>query len=357
MNIKRANQAIVTNGGDPTSIGFSARLVIAELRRRGIDPQPLLERAGLASVEFADPHIHVSALAEASLIELAARETKEPAFGVDLVQDLPGLGDPRRRGLMFFLAASSQDVRGALEQFSHYAPVVNASIRVLSAFPPAGDAQLEFRYVGVPRHLLRHTTELHVAKLLWIVRKIADRELSPRSVSFAHFRPSVPAALANFFRCSVEFGAERDRIVLTRDSLALPSKFADRPLLETLRSVCDQATTSDDASGHPIRAAVETELHRALARGNASIGAIASALAVSSRTLARSLAEEGTTFSQTLDELRRTLALQYLWEKELTLDRIAELLGYAESGSFYHAFRRWTGRSPSDVCDEMLRER
>jgi AraC-like DNA-binding protein len=64
------------------------------------------------------------------------------------------------------------------------------------------------------------------------------------------------------------------------------------------------------------------------------------------------LADEGTTYGEIVDHLRRSLALQYLEEPGLSLSQIAWLLGYEESTSFNHAFKRWTGRSPSDARNQ-----
>jgi AraC-like DNA-binding protein len=59
------------------------------------------------------------------------------------------------------------------------------------------------------------------------------------------------------------------------------------------------------------------------------------------------LADENTTYEEVVDQLRRSLALQYVKEPSLSLSQIAWLLGYEGSTSFNHAFKRWTGRSPS----------
>ena len=72
------------------------------------------------------------------------------------------------------------------------------------------------------------------------------------------------------------------------------------------------------------------------------------------RTLSRRLADEGTTYADIVDQLRRSLALQYLKDDNMSLSQIAWLLGYEGSTSFNHAFKRWTGRSPSAVRNEKL---
>jgi AraC-like DNA-binding protein len=74
--------------------------------------------------------------------------------------------------------------------------------------------------------------------------------------------------------------------------------------------------------------------------------------ALSVRTLSRRLADEGTTYAEVVDQLRRSLALQYMKDPGMSLSQIAWLLGYEGSTSFNHAFKRWTGRSPSVARNE-----
>jgi AraC-like DNA-binding protein len=95
-----------------------------------------------------------------------------------------------------------------------------------------------------------------------------------------------------------------------------------------------------------LRAAVENEVERLLPSGKAKKQTIAKVLALSTRTLSRRLADEGTTYEEVVDQLRRTLALQYLKDPGMSISQIAWLLGYEGSTSFNHAFKRSTGRSP-----------
>jgi AraC-like DNA-binding protein len=91
-----------------------------------------------------------------------------------------------------------------------------------------------------------------------------------------------------------------------------------------------------------------------LPHGKATAQTVAKALAMSVRTLSRRLADEGTTYAEAVDQLRRSLALQYLKDPGMSLAQIAWLLGYEGSTSFNHAFKRWTGASPSVARNQNL---
>ena len=90
-----------------------------------------------------------------------------------------------------------------------------------------------------------------------------------------------------------------------------------------------------------LRAAIEKEVEKLLPHGKAQMRTVARSLGMSERTFSRKLALEGTTYADVVDQLRRSLALQYLREPGMSLSQISWLLGYEGSSSFYHAFRRW----------------
>ena len=134
---------------------------------------------------------------------------------------------------------------------------------------------------------------------------------------------------------------------ISADALRLPLITADPKLLRVLRPYCDAAAKERNAKPGTLRSAVEAEVEKLLPHGKAKAENVAQALALSLRTLARRLAEEGTTYGEVVDQLRRSLATQYLNDPGMSLGQIAWLLGYEGSTSFNHAFKRWTGRSPS----------
>jgi AraC-like DNA-binding protein len=70
---------------------------------------------------------------------------------------------------------------------------------------------------------------------------------------------------------------------------------------------------------------------------------------MSKRTLARMLSDEGVNFTEVLQQLQRDLAVRYLDDPQLHISKIAWLLGFQEVSAFTHAFKRWTGKTPSQI--------
>ena len=72
----------------------------------------------------------------------------------------------------------------------------------------------------------------------------------------------------------------------------------------------------------------------------------AEALQVSTRTLHRRLADEGTSFQRVKDEFRRDMAVQMLTKSHAPINTISAQLGFDSTASFHRAFRGWTGDTP-----------
>jgi len=76
---------------------------------------------------------------------------------------------------------------------------------------------------------------------------------------------------------------------------------------------------------------------------------MAAALHVGARTLRRRLRAEGRTYQQVVDEVRLQLAIKYLTDTDMTQEHIACRLNFSGAANFRRAFRRWTGKAPSQI--------
>lgn len=73
---------------------------------------------------------------------------------------------------------------------------------------------------------------------------------------------------------------------------------------------------------------------------------VASQLHSSPQTLRRHLRDEGTSFQELKDHLRRDLAIYHLGRDELSIQALADQLGFSEPSSFHRSFKKWTGLTP-----------
>jgi len=334
-----------------SAAGFAARQAIAFLQKHNIATTSLLHAVGLSEHEFAgtmNVEHRLSAAAQAKLLEHAAEAMDDSAFGLHLAEQ----SDPRDVGALFYVASGGKDVSESLTLFARYFRVVNEAIRLKLTRTPEGLA-VEADLAGVATPSARQNAEFAIAIILKALRIVTGREVRPIRVAFAHPRNSNLREFERFFLCYVEFGrvssegASSNLLEFSNDVLAIPLITADPKLVEAFRPFCEAAAKERKTAAGTLRAAVEREAGRLLPHGKAQARTVAKVLALSTRTLSRRLADEGTTYAEVIDELRRSLALQYLKERDMSLSQVAWLLGYEGSTSFNHAFKRWTGRSPS----------
>jgi AraC-like DNA-binding protein len=326
----------------PTVTGFAVKCAIAALRRRGSDPGPVLRRAGLAETDLDASRRRLSATAQADFLEYAALALNDRVFGLHLAEQ----SNPREVGLLFYAMSAAENVSDALNLLMRYCRIVNESVRLKLVRQPDG-LIVEPRFFGVSRHRMRQNAEFQFAIVVKSIRQMAGRNVCPTRVACAHGRAAEVKELESFFGCPVDCAAPVDQLVFSNETLALPLVTEDPHLLETLRPFCEEAARARNTAQGSMRSAVENETQRLLLHGRARAETGAKALGVSPRTLSRRLADEGTNFADVVDSVRRSLANQYLHESDFTLGQIGWLLGYEGATSFHHAFKRWTGRSPS----------
>ncbi len=343
----------MTNGGIPyllpTTTGFPARRAVAALRNHNIDPAPLLQHVGLSEEDLNRQENRISAAAQARLLESAAEALHDPALGFHIATEV----NPRELGLVFYVASAAKDLGEAIALLVRYCRIVNEAIRV-QLVRRSDDLVIDVHVVGVLRLQAGQNAELAVAVILKALREITGRNVHPTKITLVHMRNSDSPEFERFCGCEVEFGGSSDQLVFSNESLATPLITEDMHLLDALRPICDEAAKQRETAPGSLRALVENEALMLLPHGKAQRHNVAKKLAMSPRTLARRLAGEGTTFEEIVDELRRSLALQYIKSQSISLSQIAWVLGYEGAASFNHAFRRWTGRPPSAARAERL---
>lgn len=174
-----------------------------------------------------------------------------------------------------------------------------------------------------------------------------DLLLTPLEVLRAELRtpcPAAPRPYQELFGVMPLFGARENRVIKDNSRLDLP-RSGDNP--EAVRACEEQcrALLANRRARNGLSGAIRG---RMLAHPGRlpDMEQVANALHMTPRTLRRRLNDEGVTFRQLQDELRQALAEELLATGSLTLEEIAERLGYADVSNFSHAFKRWSGVSP-----------
>jgi AraC-like DNA-binding protein len=125
--------------------------------------------------------------------------------------------------------------------------------------------------------------------------------------------------------------------------------YSDPYLNDLLLKYCEAALADRRGDMSQLRTRVENAISSLLPHGRVLVEDVARSLGMSERTLARKLSDGGLNFTEILQQLRRDLSVRYLHERKLHVSKIAWLLGFHEVSAFTHAFKRWTGKTPSQM--------
>ena len=272
--------------------------------------------------------------------ELAVAKTGNPALGLTMpTHPLVSLG------VLSHVVLAASDVRGALQslaRFMHLAsPTAAADVKidgercqiVLQIAPGRRPvAQQRYDFLGVT--CLRG--------LLWVtgreVRPLAFHHPGPEPVNAERWR--------EVFGCPVYFNAPACMLELPAKVLAMPIPTAD----PTVSDLCEKiASQIAEAQGGSVSTRVRQVLLKHLSKGDPRRETVASTLCMSERTLQRRLTEEGTSFAELVDEVRREAAQRYFAHGDYSPTEITFALGFSDPSNFYRACKRWFGRSPSTM--------
>ena len=320
----------------PMAGGGLSRLAIARLRTAGVPVAPLLKRVGLTPELIAEPQERLSVRSQIALLNEAATALKDDRLGFTLARDHA----PREIGLLYYVMASSRTLGEALKRLARYSRVTNEAL--VFGYREGNRLILNVGYIGIPRHSYQHQIEFCMFGLLRICRMLTGQNLVPQYFCISHRRASVTSEMARFVGTKVEFGADSDEFALNLDARELP-------LLHSDLKYCEAALANKRPDRSELRTRVENAISPLLPHGRVVVADVARSLAMSERTLARKLSDEGLNFTEILQQLRRDLAVRYLDDHKLHVSKIAWLLGFHEVSAFTHAFKRWTGKTPSQM--------
>lgn len=320
------------------SLPAAHALHIAELVERwGVAQQRLLDEVGLRAESLAEPDARLPIATCVLLIERARALTGEPALGIHLGMRMRASA----HGYLGFAAMSAATVREALELAMRFSPTRTTALE-LRLHEGGGEAALvieERADFGTARDFVLSAL---VVGIWQIGHALTGRPLTGR-VEFAF---PAPDYLARFHRFAVtRFEQPANRMVFDASVLSLPLAFSDRVATRLAREQCEREL---GALRPEVRLAARVRgLLAEDDRGFLSLEQVAARMHVSARTLKRRLALQGVAFSTLLEEEQRDRALVLLRSPELSVDEVAERVGYSDAANFTRAFRRWTGTTPA----------
>jgi AraC-like DNA-binding protein len=315
--------------------------VVRALEARGIDGAALLRRAGCDPALFQMPEARIPNHVIQRVFELAEEATGNPCFGLDVGQQVRGVA-LHAVGYAWLASATLFD---AMSRLARYTRVLTDFWRAELREEPRGLRFIvQYANPQAIRPLSRQDAVL--AGILQLCRVTYGDAFAPLEATVGRERPAGTQRFEDWFRAPIVWNAPQPSLLCRREDLARPLATTNPGIaVASERLVADYLARLDRDD---VVAQVKRELLGYFPAGTPTQSTVARAVRLSARTLHRRLAEAGTSFEKLLDETRRELAAEYVRRTDYSVGEVAYLLGFAETSSFNRAFRRWTGKSPSE---------
>ena len=305
-----------------------------------------LSKVGIDPAWLEQPGARVPATAYARLWRLLARRTDDEFFGMD----------PRKlkSGSLAFLcrAAMAQPNLGAalqtglgclslmLEQMPAQLVHQQSLAEIVLAEPAPKRAFTYFTYWMIVHGVA-----------CWL----AGRRIPILAIELRCAQPDFYDDYRVMFSDNLRFDRPRTRMIFSADCLDLPIKRSPEELKRFLaHAPANILVKYRDPDSLATR--IKHDLRQMPADTWPETEGVAANLCISASTLRRRLADEGQTYQGLKDSVRKELAIVWLAEPQVSFAEIAGRLGFADTSSFYKAFRKWSGSNPGHYRSLILNE-
>ena len=326
-----------------SSIPSQYLLVLVALAvERGCAPERLFHNTGLGLDTLSSPGSRIDEVQADQIIANALEATGDFSLGLTVGQQL-NMGAHAVVGQTFLACANLMEV---IDTLIRYGPLLNGRQARIDHYKDldAGRIGLTLSLTSPPTSI-RFSHEVIFSAAQKALSDLLQTPAVDVEISLPYDKPRDTNAFIEIFGNNVRFNADNA-------TLSTPEAQTREPLPTsnpTLRALYDAecarllADLSDNASCTERTLAALNKLEGQYP----GLDQMASMLHMSTRTYRRRLQEESASFQTLLDSTRCKHARQLLRHPELSVDRVAQRLGFSDVSNFRRAFIQWTGESPS----------
>lgn len=329
--------------GDTTLNTGAAMANVAFALSQGLTADELYEATGISCCELLNPHTRSPEHMMPNILALLAEKFPGEPFALEMARAAPfsyfgGLAD----GAQF-----AHELRDAIDLF-----VKNSTLIA---------DQLEISFsedVDMPKFISRHpmdhiddgrSHEVGMGLVTRLFSEFLGVSDCLEHVTFKHEPNCDETHYVKFFGVPVDFNAPETALYLKPEKLSSKLKHGNVNLFNYVKTHLSVVQKQIDIFKEPR----EMTMLRSAAAENVIAGvfttaAVAAAANMSLRTAQRISSEHGTSVQALIDNVREKRAKELLVDGRNELSAISFILGYSDERSFRRAFRRWTGKSPSD---------
>lgn len=311
--------------------------MLSGARARGQSCDAFVADAGIAADLLQQAGARVSAAQYVALFRLLTTRLND--------ESLAFLSRPLKRGSFALIArsaVSATTLEVAMQRAAHTFGLLQDDVELETVRDDTSVGwSLRFSNPAVAQSNFLH--EMLLRGLWQLLAWLAGGQLHATRFDFAFASPPYAGSYGKMFPASLRFDRQQSAFWFDAARLHDPVRRDKTALRAFLADVQGRVVVPrrDEVVGARVRShLLQTQ------PAWPDLAATASALHMSTITLQRRLASEGTSFQSLKDELRRDTAIVRLNTSAVPLATLASELGFADSATFQRAFKHWTGSAP-----------
>lgn len=313
----------------------------AQIEALGLDWLEVARKVGFDPNIIDDPEAFVPAGLFFAIHEYLAEATGNDAIGLVLGAQVP-VGASR---IFDYVALTAPTIAQSLENWCRFDKLVS-NIAQASLHDEAGKRYLTWKV----NDLFGHYAQATAKAMAFAGTRIKHMLAGTRADLSFEFTQSEPRQIETYYTIlgrNIRFNRPENRIGIPLEVMNVVPPAAEENLYYLIEQTA-LAKLADSRFEDNELENISRAIQQALKDGDASLDVIARNMGMSKRALQRKMEENGLSFRQALDRVRKALAEQYLKEGKLRLSEIAFLLGYSELSTFSRAAKAWFGVPPKE---------
>jgi len=325
----------------PTKLLFYLRC----MEKFGYRESSVLDGTGLNREKLCDPYLLIEVSDYIRVVSNMLRLTGCQQLPFRLGRELA----PGDLGILGHAVSSCSNTEEGLNLWRQYNWFFFGNLFYSSESVEGGKKLYEYNpRVKLLPHLIQFFIEEKINVDFTLFKKFNNCQVECRYYGLTYPAPPHKKLYEEVIGVPATFNVERIRYMvdLNREVMTKPFHWADwetarvcKTYLEEMTTVASSHTTLSAKTRHVIR----ENLPRVL-----TVDEMAENFNCSARTFCRYLAAEGVRYQDLIASVRMETAKNYLSTTSISVDKIADYLGFSDTGSLRRSFKAWTGATISE---------
>jgi AraC-like DNA-binding protein len=328
------------------SIHF-VRSAIEPVLERGLDADELLRGAGISPALLLTPQVRVTPQNFSALWLSVAAALDDELFGQD-----------SRRMKVGSFAMLSQSLVHCATLRSALQRMARGFNLLLDDFYCSLETGERYASTAITHRPGRRQSPVFGCETLLMMQHglacwLIGRRIPILKASFCYPEPVRSAEYGRMYSSELHFDQPGT-------ALAFDPSFLDLPIIQDERTVREFVRQAPEniilkyKNSNGLAAQIRRRLRTSGRDQWPSFEGFAERLHMTPSTLRRRLLDEGASYQDIKDQLRRDIAIEYLCHTSSSVTDIACELGFSEASAFHRAFKKWTGANPGEYRQRVL---